>query len=387
MLDSDPNALIDVQTWMNHIAYVWFNLLLSIIVTFVFDDRLDTIGIAGFGHDFKSLEGKRSPVLDVFESFEAEASPLSHVVSLFEPIMPFLLNLPTERTKMVARWKNTMSTIANELLSRTKVEKEKEGVEVGNESAEEKSIIGMLIKAENSGVSQDEISAQNILLHAGYETVSISFTWAFIELARHPEKQQRLREELPPLSSPDLTWDQLTYGFPYLDAVVHEVLRLHPPLQEIERVAADDDIIPFSTPVITAAGETLNNLPIPKGTTILSPIHYINRSTEFWGPDAKKFEPERWLEADTNGWGGLKAKEIQGHKHILTFSDGPRSCLGRGIALPEFKAVLATMIRNYTFDLPNGPSTKVVRHRSILPRPKMEGESGAHVPLRVRRVA
>ncbi|KAF8665642.1 hypothetical protein AX16_000097 [Volvariella volvacea WC 439] len=367
ILDSDENAIIEVQTWMNHVS-------------------LDSIGIAGFGHDFKTLEGKKSSVLDVFDSFGSASSTVTPIFSVFVPIMPFLLYLPTERNKAVARWRKTMSNIANDLLVKTKLEKEKEGIAAGSELAEEKSIIGMLIKAENSGMSQEEILAQNILLFAGYETTSISLTWALIELSQNLEKQQRLREELPSLSSPDPTWDQLTSGLPYLDAVVHEVLRLHPPVREISRTAAEDDVIPLSTPITTATGETLTSLPIPKGTTISSPIHYLNRAMEFWGPDAKEFRPERWLDADGNEWDGLRAKELQGHRHLLTFSDGPRICLGRGIALTEFKAVLATLIRNYAFEFPNGPSTKITRHLSILPRPKVAGEAGARVPLRIRRV-
>ena len=35
-----------------------------------------------------------------------------------------------------------------------------------------------------------------------------------------------------------------------------------------------------------------------------------------------------------------KAKEIVGHRHILTFSDGPRTCLGKGFALANFKVCL-----------------------------------------------
>ena len=44
--------------------------------------------------------------------------------------------------------------------------------------------------------------------------------------------------------------------------------------------------------------------------------------------------PERWIGND--GIAG-PAKELQGHRHLLTFSDGPRICLGRAIALTEFK--------------------------------------------------
>lgn len=60
----------------------------------------------------------------------------------------------------------------------------------------------------------------------------------------------------------------------------------------------------------------------------------INRSVSVWGSDAKEYKPERWLNE-----AGLpdKASQIQGHRHLLTFADGPRTCLGKSFALSEFK--------------------------------------------------
>ncbi|KAJ7701255.1 hypothetical protein B0H17DRAFT_924748, partial [Mycena rosella] len=49
-----------------------------------------------------------------------------------------------------------------------------------------------------------------------------------------------------------------------------------------------------------------------------------------WGPDAKEFKPERWLNEIT-------VRKFQGHRHLLSFHDGPRICLGRSFALAEFK--------------------------------------------------
>lgn len=67
---------------------------------------------------------------------------------------------------------------------------------------------------------------------------------------------------------------------------------------------------------------------------MLVPAHAMNRSVKYWGADAKEFKPERWLIPD----GILKAaQDIQGHRHLLTFADGPRICLGRHFALAEFK--------------------------------------------------
>ena len=62
--------------------------------------------------------------------------------------------------------------------------------------------------------------------------------WALVELARHPETQDKLRRELLQFSGSDPTWDQIVTGTacPYLDAVVHESLRLHPPVQTLQRM-------------------------------------------------------------------------------------------------------------------------------------------------------
>ena len=94
-------------------------------------------------------------------------------------------------------------------------------------------------------------------------------------------------------------------------------------------------MIPLSSPVTTASGEKVEHITIAKGSTVFVPIRAINRSEELWGPDAKEFKPERWLDDES----GIppKAKEVQGYHHLLTFTDGPRVCLGRHFAVAEFK--------------------------------------------------
>ena len=60
-------------------------------------------------------------------------------------------------------------------------------------------------------------------------------SWALLELARNPSVQVRLRDELLAHGG-EPTYDQLTNGLSYLDAVVHESLRLHPPVTELNRI-------------------------------------------------------------------------------------------------------------------------------------------------------
>jgi cytochrome P450 len=173
-----------------------------------------------------------------------------------------------------------------------------------------------------------------------------------IELSKHPSVQKKLREELLRLSGSDPTWDQMTNGLPYLDAVVHETLRLHPPLGATIRVvrvlcslhqaeistiligakAAENDVIPLSKPIETLSGIT-DHIVVAKGTAVVVPIHAMNKSAELWGEDAERFVPERWL--DEAGLAG--ANDVQGYRHLLTFVDGTRKCLGQGFALAEFK--------------------------------------------------
>uniref|UniRef100_A0A0W0F839 Cytochrome p450 n=1 Tax=Moniliophthora roreri TaxID=221103 RepID=A0A0W0F839_MONRR len=365
LLNHPKGLVMDVQNWMNHIS-------------------LDSIGIAGFSHDFGSLDGKSSAVVEAFESLgSTKPSAFGTIIFLLSFVFPFLNNLPTKRQRMLMALKKSMRDIADVLLERTR-----------KSGAEDKSIIGLLIKAESANgelhMTEEEVLAQNVLLLAGYETTSISLTWALIELAKQPEKQTRLRKELlEGAGGTDPTWDRLMGPeFPYLDAV-----------------ATENDILPLSVPFTTADGKVVDSIAVAKGTTVAAPIRCVNRAEAVWGPRAKEFIPERWLgfsedekekgdvrvewQAKEKIWGedGIPptVREIQGHKHLLTFSDGPRTCLGKGFALAEFKAALSVLIRNYQFSF-DDPDVKIGLQRAILPRPKVEGCDGAKVPMRVRRV-
>ncbi|KAF7331088.1 Cytochrome P450 [Mycena venus] len=362
---SPDGVVIEVQEWMNRVA-------------------LDSMGIAGFSHDFQYLEGKDSSVTAAFKSLELqEGSLFTNVIFFLGVLFPLLHKLPTQRIRLLRQLRRNLNEIAERLLENTRREKEND---VAEEHAD-KSIIGLLLKAEHADaelyMTQEEVVAQNVLLLAGYETTSVSLTWALIELAKHPEMQDKLRADLAQFGGRDPTWDQLssTSDIPYLDAIVQEVLRLHPALHKTPRLASQDDVIPLGTPIVTPSGETISSVTVAKGTMILEPIRAINRSEALWGPDAKEFKPERWFKDIT-----VPAKELQGHRHLVTFHDGPRTCLGKAFALAEFKAVLSVLIRNYSFEFPGGPDTKIEDHLAIVPRPKVAGETGAKVPLRVKRL-
>ncbi|KIK17678.1 hypothetical protein PISMIDRAFT_633442 [Pisolithus microcarpus 441] len=359
------SAIIEIQDWMNHIS-------------------LDTIGMAGFSHEFGSLDGKPATIQEVFSAFDASAkqSFIDIAVVLFAEVFPVFSYVPVSCVKSLTDMQQTLSGVAKKLLERMEKEK-KEGVIDGKE---DKSIIGVLINGDRT-LDNQSLTAPNHqmkeLLLAGYITTSNSLTWTLVELARNPDIQSKLRDELLAFGS-EPTYDQLqsSLTLPYLDAVVHESLRIHPPLTDFVRVAAEDDVIPLSEPVLTKSGQAIDSISVARGTRIGLPLACINRSTAIWGPDAKIFRPERWLEKD-----GIpkKAQDVQGYRHLLTFADGPRNCLGKGFAVSEMKAVLSVLVKSFLFEMRDGPGTQIELCKGILPRPRVVGEEGAAMPLRVTR--
>lgn len=124
MIDSsaskDGFASIDVQAWMNHIS-------------------LDSIGIAGFSHNFGTLEGKPAEVADLFDAF-AKVPPgkLNQLLLMLAFAFPWLLHLPTKRQQHIMKFNHGMEVIANELLDRTRKEL------TGELKTQDNSIIGLI---------------------------------------------------------------------------------------------------------------------------------------------------------------------------------------------------------------------------------------------------
>lgn len=361
------SVLVDVEKWMNNIA-------------------LDTIGITGFSYDFGSLSDTPCDIVEVFDAMGRVKVDLFTVIGIFLGSMfPTLWkHLPNDTRSQYQKFKKIMDMIGVTLIGNTRKEIAGHG---RGEGRERESIMGNFLKSEAAlGMSHEEVLSQmRFLLVAGYETMSISLTWALIELARNQESQAQLREELRrefPTSDP--TWEQLSGStvLRYLDAVVHENLRLHTALPVTDRVAAKEDVIPLSEPLRTSDGEFVDHIVVAAGQQIIVPTQFMNTSTAFWGEDAREFRPKRWLAED-----GIpkKAQEIEGHRHLLTFISGNRMCLGRAYALVELKAILSVLVKNYVFELPDGPHTPIELCRGILLRPRTVGEKGASVTMRVRR--
>jgi cytochrome P450 len=73
------------------------------------------------------------------------------------------------------------------------------------------------------------------------------------------QAQAKLREELLTVGTDNPTMEELN-ALPYLDAVVRETLRVHPPVVATSREAVQDDFLPFSQPIKDRNGKMIDGI-------------------------------------------------------------------------------------------------------------------------------
>ena len=102
---------------------------------------LDTIGIAGFAHDFGSLGGKSNTIQEVFNSVGTmKPSPLALALFLLGTKLPLISRIPNQRNKTFDRMREASQSIADELIAKSKAEKAAGGMD----SELSRSMIGAL---------------------------------------------------------------------------------------------------------------------------------------------------------------------------------------------------------------------------------------------------
>ncbi|XP_076040302.1 cytochrome P450 6k1-like isoform X2 [Oratosquilla oratoria] len=173
-------------------------------------------------------------------------------------------------------------------------------------------------------VTVNTIISQSVLfLIAGHETTASALAFTVFLLAKHQDAQRKLREEIKGLVEihGGLTYQALGEA-KYLDACLHESLRLYPPAGYMDRTCTKDYVLPQY------------NLKIEKGTIIGLPIWTINRNPEIF-EDPESFRPERFLPEN---------KTAEKAFSFMSFGQGPRNCIGMRFALLESKLLLAHLI-------------------------------------------
>ncbi|ESK84361.1 cytochrome p450 [Moniliophthora roreri MCA 2997] len=337
---------------------------------------LDIIGRVGFNHDFKG--GETQEAKDIQKAWTDQVNAGMETAAFYAQIFlrtfPFLLYIPVDAIQKQGDIKMVINRLAEMFLKR------------GADVEKGRNLLSLMVKANSQG--DGKMSNQQMIDHittfviVGHETTAGSLNMTLLELARNRACQQKLRDEVLGLGR-EPTYEDLTNPdvLPYLDAVIKEGLRLHPPGAYMDRVAVKDDVVPLSTPITTPSGEVLHSLRIRAGQFIQIPNISINRVNSAW-KDGQVFRPERWIEP-----GGLPPRsEMQGGwSNIMSFSEGPRLCIGYRLALLEYKCILAMLIRNFEF-WDTGAEIETKFSATMQPRVVGKEAEGAQLPLKVTLV-
>jgi cytochrome P450 len=180
-------------------------------------------------------------------------------------------------------------------------------------------ILSLMMSAryEDGGSMSDKDLRDELLtlLFAGHETSAIAMAWAFYWLHRDRAELARVLEEIDALG-PNPEPDALA-ALPYLDAVCHETLRIHPVVQDIPRMLKEP---------LEVAGYT-----VPAGVGLSASVGLVHRRPDLY-PEPDRFRPARFLE-----------RKFSPHE-FLPFGGGARRCIGASFALFEMKIALATIL-------------------------------------------
>ncbi|KAJ7123182.1 cytochrome P450 [Mycena epipterygia] len=186
---------------------------------------------------------------------------------------------------------------------------------------------------DNKEVIRDSIF--NILI-AGRDTTAATLTFGVYMLSEHPEIMDRLRNEILSMvgSSKMPTYDDIR-SMKYLRAFINETLRLYPPVPFDGRVSKNATTWPPTKP-----GD--KPLYVPAKTLCRYSVFLMHRRTDLWGPDALKFDPDRFLDERVR-------KYLTPNPFIfLPFNAGPRICLGQQFAYHEASFFLIRLLQNFS---------------------------------------
>lgn len=190
----------------------------------------------------------------------------------------------------------------------------------------ENDLLDMLLDAryEDGNEMDDEqlIDEILILFTAGHETTSNALTFAAELLARNPESQQKIFEEVIKAKQETDSLMGFIQSCSYTKKVIEETMRLYPPAYFIDRVNLEAD--------------SFEGMEIPKGSNLLFSFYEIHKHKSHW-VDPEKFDPERFSDSDP-------------YLHTpfyAPFGAGPRKCIGNNFAMFEMILAVAEMVVNY----------------------------------------
>ncbi|GJN33880.1 hypothetical protein PR202_gb22508 [Eleusine coracana subsp. coracana] len=196
-----------------------------------------------------------------------------------------------------------------------------------------KDMLDVLLQLADDPTLEVPLSRNNDLLIGATDTSAMTIEWAISELLKNPKLLAKATEELDNVIGRNrlVTETDLPH-LPYIEAIVKETMRLHPP-------------VPLLLPHLSREDTSVNGYAIPAGTIALVNVWAIARDPALWDAP-EEFWPERFI--------GSKVDVKGQHFELLPFGSGRRVCPGYNLGLKIMMLSLANLLHGFVWRLPKG---------------------------------
>eukprot|EP01018_Ginkgo_biloba_P017243 Gb_12367 [translate_table: standard] len=180
--------------------------------------------------------------------------------------------------------------------------------------------------------NDDMIAVLWEMIFRGTDTTALLTEWAMAEMVLNLETQRKVHAELDCIVGRDRSVrDEDIAKLPYLQAVVKETLRMHPPgpLLSWARLSTEDVQIG-------------DGMCVPAGTTAMVNMWSITHDPHIW-ESPEKFRPERFVVAE-----GGENVDVRGNDlRLAPFGAGRRVCPGKALGLATVQLWVAKLLHHF----------------------------------------
>ncbi|KAF7838263.1 cytochrome P450 71A1-like [Senna tora] len=242
-------------------------------------------------------------------------------------------------TGLISKMKATfaeLDTFFDEVIAQHKMAKS------NDDESEKKDLLDILLQLQDDDMLDFELTRDDLkaiimdMFVGGSDTSSTALEWTFAELLKNPTAMKKAQEEVRRVVGHKSKIDENDVRqMKYLECVVKESLRLHPPLPLL---------VPRETRSIVKLGE----YDIPPQTSVFVNAWAIQRDPELW-ERPEEFIPERFENNEVD----FKGQDLQ----FVPFGFGRRGCPGISFGVASVEYLLAVLLFWFDWKLPSGTTT------------------------------
>ncbi|KAI5054719.1 hypothetical protein GOP47_0029864 [Adiantum capillus-veneris] len=271
--------------------------------------------------------GKDLP--QIVKDAEQEVSPF--VGDFF----PWLSLLDYFKKRRLTSFRNHMDALVTRIFN-----ERKQAMSMENAAPKDDLLHALLTRHIEGTLTMDEVKSILMGIFGGsIHSTTLTLEWGMAELLKNPHCLLKLQREIDNvIGKKEQILDSDLPSLKYLNCVVKEVLRLHPP-------------VPLLLPHVSSNECKVLNYTLPANTHVFVNAWAIGRDARFW-QDATRFMPERFEEKDM---------DVKGqHFEFIPFGTGRRRCLGLPLGLRMLELILANLVNKFNWELPCGVTCETI---------------------------